>query len=352
MWRKNAKTPTLLRHLSSPLAHIHHQSVIPKLALFCLLALGIAGVTQATESVPPAIAATVHIKTTTHNKEKKQLAKHLKKHVTNSKHAKSHSKHIKRHAKQTKQTKHAKSHSKQTKRAVRALHLHSQITALTLSSNVAPNPDFLSSCPATDQSYFCLGQEIEAIDNARAQEGLGPMSIRLAAFRSLSTSKQLFVLADLERTARGLPPVVALTAQLDDVASQGADQTADPALAGWTLAGGKQAIAWNSNWAGGLSSLAANYYWMYSDGTGFNIDCTQTNTSGCWAHRKNILTPIAGNCGTPSAAPQFVMGAATTSTVKYGPSDAEILVQECGGLPSDAVFTWSQAEQTLGISGS
>ncbi len=154
---------------------------------------------------------------------------------------------------------------------------------------------------------------------------------------------------DLERTVRHLPPAIALTAQLDTVAANGAAQTADPSLNGWSLSGGKQAIAWNSNWAGGLSSLAANYYWMYSDGQGFNIDCTATDASGCWQHRKNILATVSGTCGSSSLQPQFVMGAGSAMSTEYGPSDAEILVQECGGLPSDTVFTWTQTEKILGI---
>jgi hypothetical protein len=44
-----------------------------------------------------------------------------------------------------------------------------------------------------------------------------------------------------------------------------------------------------------------------------------------------------------------VMGAGEATTAEYGPSEAEIIVQECGGLPSDTVFTWSEAEQILGI---
>jgi hypothetical protein len=120
-------------------------------------------------------------------------------------------------------------------------------------------------------------------------------------------------------------------------------------LNGWTLTGGREATAWGSNWSGGLSTLAANYYWMYSDGTGFNIDCSQPGDPGCWAHRKNILAPTTGTCDGGASAPQFVMGASVLSAAQYTPSDAEILVQECGGTPPDAVLTWTQTERILGI---
>ena len=124
----------------------------------------------------------------------------------------------------------------------------------------------------------------------------------------------------------------------------------DPALNGWQLTGGKGAIAWDSNWAGGLNTVGSDYFWLYSDGEGYNIDCTPTDQSGCWQHEENILAPISGTCGDPKAVPQMVMGAGAATTAEYGPSEAEIIVQECGGLPSDTVFTWSEAQQILGIS--
>jgi phospholipid N-methyltransferase len=303
-----------------------HRKMLVKLALFMFLGLGLIATDGALGLASPAIAAATHRGVVVQSTSR--VRHHVRRH------------HLRRHVhKNTKHVIHAKN----------ASHLKTHVTVVSLTSNVAPSPNFMESCTAVDESPTCLNQEIAAIDNARAQEGLPAVQMRLAAFHALSIPQQLFVLTNLERTVRNLPPVLALTQQLDDVAAQGALTTGDPALNGWHLTGGRQAIAWNSNWAGGLSTLAANYYWMYSDGPGFNIDCTNTNTSGCWAHRKNILVPIEGNCGAPNLQPQFVMGAATTATTQYGPSDAEILVQECGGLPADVVFTWSQAESRLGI---
>jgi hypothetical protein len=220
---------------------------------------------------------------------------------------------------------------------------------LSLSANVAPNPNFMTGCATPSDSYFCLGQEVESIDNARALEGLGPMTLSLSAFSQMSATQQIFVLTDLERTARGLAPALALTSQLDVTAESAAQQNSDPSLKGWTLAGNKQAVAWNSNWSGGMSATESDYYWMYSDGTGFNVDCTASVTTGCWEHRANILATPLSTCGGQDSKPQFVMGAAETTTATYSPSETEILVQVCGGLPSDTVFTWAQAESILGI---
>jgi len=217
-------------------------------------------------------------------------------------------------------------------------------------TNIAPQPDFLSTCRATDEGVGCLGEEIDAINNARTVKGLPLITINVTAFSQLTTAEQMFALTDLERVARNLPPAEALTTQLDNVALAGATGLGDPSLSGWQLTGDKAAIAWNSNWAGGLSPAGADYFWLYSDGEGFNVDCTPTDQSGCWQHLDNILAPITANCGNPKVLPQIVMGAATAPTSEYGLSDAEIIVQECGGLPSDTVFTWRSAEELLGIS--
>jgi hypothetical protein len=219
-----------------------------------------------------------------------------------------------------------------------------------IEANIAPSPDFVATCQPTDDTLNCITQEVEAVDNAQTQEGLQPMTLNVAAFTQVTPAEQMFVLTDLERVIRGLPPVMALTTQLDSVAEQGAVKMTDPALNGWNLTGGKGAVAWDSNWAGGLNTVGSDYFWLYLDGQGYNIDCTPTNQSGCWQHEENILAPVSGSCGTPKTLPQMVMGAGEATTSEYGPSEAEIIVQECGGLPSDTVFTWSQAEQMLGIS--
>ena len=94
------------------------------------------------------------------------------------------------------------------------------------------------------------------------------MNISVSAFTQLTTAEQMFALTDLERVARNLPPVDAMTTQLDNVAAGGANNLGDPSLSGWQLTGGKGAIAWDSNWAGGLSTAGADYFWLYSDGEG------------------------------------------------------------------------------------
>ena len=89
-------------------------------------------------------------------------------------------------------------------------------------------------------------------------------------WRQLSPEEQIFVATNLERTARGLPPLTAMATSLDQAARQGAAQNTDPGPPG-----GFPYSQWTSNWAGAVGNpLEAIYFWMYDDGAGSaNIDC-------------------------------------------------------------------------------
>jgi hypothetical protein len=218
-----------------------------------------------------------------------------------------------------------------------------------------PNPDFENVCASgdtIDESTTCLETTRQAIDNARATEPVGPMSFDITGMQSLSPAEQLFAIVDLERVARGLPPVEDLTSQLDGIAQAGADQDTDPTLgSGGAPAGGGYFEGWGSNWAGGtIDPLASDFYWMYDDGYGSgNLDCTSPTASSCWGHRDNILGTFlfGGDCSGPST---LVMGAAATTSPQGGiaPSFAEILAGQCGA-PSGVVYTWGQAQTDLAV---
>lgn len=128
----------------------------------------------------------------------------------------------------------------------------------------------------------CQSAVVQAIDNARAAEGVRPMALP-SDYASLNENQQLFVLADLERVDRGLPGFDGLSSDLDRMAQAGAVANNDPM--------GPSGASWGSNWAGGeASALLADYDWMYDDGPGSpNLDCTSANAGGCWAHRVNVL---------------------------------------------------------------
>jgi len=198
------------------------------------------------------------------------------------------------------------------------------------SQNIPPNPNFLQNCAGNqyDDSSGCVNATLQAIGNAREQEGL-PGMVLPTDWTSLNPAMQLFVVTNLERTVRGLPPLTGMATALDGAASQGASQNADP-----TPPGGFPWSSWGSNWAGAVGNpLEAMYYWMYDDGLGSsNIDCTQSNQSGCWGHRDNVLMSL--NCN------PCVEGDAMDAKAWQGnPSWAELLVDTSGSPQLD--FSWS-----------
>jgi hypothetical protein len=197
--------------------------------------------------------------------------------------------------------------------------------------SIPPSPNFLNSCSGSsyDNSAACTNAALAAIDNARAYEGLSGMGLP-SDWYSLSATQQLFVATNLERQDRGLPVLSAMATALDQAATQGAAQSQDP-----EPPGGFPWSSWGSNWAGAVGNpLEAMYYWMYDDGLGSNnVDCTPSNTSGCWGHRDNVLMPLA-------CAP-CVIGTGYVGNGYQGyPSWAELLVDSSGNPQID--YTWAQ----------
>jgi len=205
-----------------------------------------------------------------------------------------------------------------------------------LTSNIAPQPNFLQSCSGSgyDDSLTCVAATLQAITNGRSHEGLPPMVLP-TNWGQLTPGQQIFVATNLERTARGLPPLTAMATSLDQAALVGARQDVDPGPPG-----GFPSSQWGSNWAGAVGNpLEAIYFWMYDDGTASaNVDCTATNQSGCWGHRENILMRL------PCAV--CVMGTGWDDTGYRGdPSMTEMLVESSGTPALD--FTWRQESAYL-----
>ncbi len=186
-----------------------------------------------------------------------------------------------------------------------------------------------------DDSDACNQDVVQATNSARTiLESLPALSLSLTPYEAMTRPEQLFVIANVERVARGLPPIAGLTTQLDTLAQAGAAINDDPSFPAG-LTGGAVVVIGGANWAGGwVNPLGANYVWMYDDG-GLTA----------WAHRDNILggyatASICSSWGLPEV--QDYMGAATNGT-----SFAEIFVGACGPPPTDVVFTWQQALQLL-----
>jgi len=229
---------------------------------------------------------------------------------------------------------------------------------MTLPKSISPSPVFLvpGICgnDVPNGTATCNATIIKAIDFARKTEPLYaiPPSFSLAAFDKLTGPEQIFAIANIERTARGLPPILATTVQLDAMAESGATQQGDPSVKlPLRLTHGGLATAYGSNFAEGTANaMGADYYWMYDDGLNSpNTECTTHNTKACWGHRENVLFNYANTAYCPRGSkPTMYMGTAeVTSHVKWSPSITEIFVNDCGAMPSDRNFTWPDVQKLV-----
>lgn len=127
-----------------------------------------------------------------------------------------------------------------------------------------PGTSLLSSCGAGDNGSTCNRLALTAIGQARrALERMGGMSFSRPAYQRLTPAQQLFVVVNLERTERGLPPAVVLSKSLTAVAQAGAQAGRDPAVRSVPrrLPGGGLAAYAGATWSGGwINALGADYW--------------------------------------------------------------------------------------------
>ncbi|MDQ2826974.1 MAG: hypothetical protein M3Y04_08455 [Actinomycetota bacterium] len=204
------------------------------------------------------------------------------------------------------------------------------------SASVGANPDYGEACAPSglDTSLPCVQVTLQAVDNARAKEGLAPMALP-ATFAELSVPQQVLVVVNRERMDRGRPPFVGLSVALDDIARQGADASDLPP----DPQGPFSDVG--TEWIGAVANgLDADYSWMYDDGPGSGVDgCTKKGDDGCWADRHLVLGELSG--GT------LVMGAAVNATADTsggdigGPSLAATFA--VAPDPGPLSYTWDQA---------
>jgi hypothetical protein len=253
-----------------------------------------------------------------------------------------------------------------------------------LPGNIAPNPDLFASgtcnlisgifsgcqnpcfdgatatsLPILVQTTGCITYILQPVDNAAAQEGISAMVLP-SNFANLTVPEQLFVVADLERVDRGLPPYLGLVPALNDAAQQAAVGLSDPSVpSGFAVAtdsGGYSMMG--GAWAGGFQSvLAADYGWMYDDGWGgsagttSNVACTSAVAPGCWGHRDELLGSDPGfNPGVGLACTNCVMGTGYASSQTSPPaangsssSYTDLVVKPAGAVPA-MTYTWADAQ--------
>jgi len=220
--------------------------------------------------------------------------------------------------------------------------------------SMKPGTSLLSSCGAGDDGSTCNQLALTAISQARrALERMGGMSFSRPAYQRLTPAQQLFVVVNLERTERGLPPAVVLSKSLTAVAQAGAQADRDPATGSVPrrLPGGGLAAYAGATWSGGwINALGADYAWMYDDGPGgSNLACRAGSSGYCWGHRDVLLTSFGSrSCHGGQAGVAMGTGHASRAA-GYGDSDTVLMTGVCGPVPSDAIFTWAKAKKLLGI---
>ena len=137
---------------------------------------------------------------------------------------------------------------------------------------------------AHDHSAVCLDESVALLNSGRRSEHLGPLVLP-ANWQRLTVPRQMFVLTDLERTARGLPPDSGLASDWNAAAAAGAAAGTDPTTAGSGTHG------FESIWAGGMPNPIAAMLGLiyddglYHDGSSQDIGCSRSDPSPCWAHR-------------------------------------------------------------------
>jgi hypothetical protein len=182
--------------------------------------------------------------------------------------------------------------------------------------------------PPNNPTHECK----QSIDVCRAREHVGKL-ILPNNWARLPTRARLLVITNLERVNRGLGPVEGLIQNMDHYAQIGADHGEDPGWPSkpttWQPLGSVEATF--TGYAG-ASPLTADLGWMYDDGPGGeNLDCSQTDHTGCWGHR-DILLVRAGHC-------ELVGGAGTD---KRAASRIYTFETGCALQKPKFVFSWSK----------
>ena len=208
-------------------------------------------------------------------------------------------------------------------------------------NSIFPRPNYPNVCApiGADSSTTCLRITLQAVDSARAAEGMRPMVLP-ANFPQLSVAEQLFVAIDRERVDRGLAPFAGLTAQLNADAQRGASSAHLPPRPGHPY----DAAA--TEWIGAVDNgLDADYQWMYDDGPDSGVPgCTKTNSSSCWADRQIVLDRFGGRHQVMGAA--FDPNADTSSGDRGGSSLAATLAVDAT-RPRSYVYTWQDAQAAV-----
>lgn len=360
--------------------------VVVSLSALVLMAFAIPMATVQPSAVPSPASTTTVATTmtasapTVKTRHEAEVTAHVAKAVVTSTRSRTHARRLSRHARKLSRhantlTRHANSTAPTTPKpalttTVPAKASTANLTTLNPAANIAPSPNFLQSgnctssagswscdnpCvtssmtwPAYTNNAGCTNYVLGAINVGRSAEGLAPMVLPTNWY-SLSQAQQLFVVANLERTARGLPAYLGLNSALSANAQRAAKTNVDPSVAsGFVIGNDAQGSpGMGGAWSAGFSVLAADYIWMYDDGWGgsvattSNIACTSARAAGCWGHRDELLGSDPGyNPGVGLNCSNCEMG--TGFAVANGSGSYVDLVEIPKGTPPAMTFTWAQ----------
>jgi hypothetical protein len=213
---------------------------------------------------------------------------------------------------------------------------------------VGSNSSRHAAFPIVNGSLACTSSILIAMNVARTAEGLSTLVLPTNWSR-LGPQEQLFVIVDLERTARELPPYLGLNRQLRAAAQFAAVHEIDPNYAeNFPVGLDPEGVrGMGSTLAVGYTPLGADYVWMYEDGWGGsrsstpNIACTSVHAPGCWGHRNELLGfDGAYNFGVGLHCTTCEMG--TGFAVVKGVGSYTGLIELPAGSPPSMYFTWAK----------
>ena len=213
---------------------------------------------------------------------------------------------------------------------------------------VGSNSSRHAAFPIVNGSPACTASILSAMNVARTEEGLSTLVLPTNWSR-LGPQEQLFVIVDLERTARGLPPYLGLNRQLRAAAQIAAVHETDPNYAANFSVGldPEGVRGMGSTLAVGYTPLGADYVWMYQDGWGGtrsstpNIACTSVHAPGCWGHRNELLGfDGAYDFGVGLHCTTCEMG--TGFAIVHGVGSLTGLVELPASSPPAMYFTWAK----------
>jgi hypothetical protein len=211
-----------------------------------------------------------------------------------------------------------------------------------------PSPCFPHAKFVYNASAKCTQLLLTAVNQAQRAEGRAAIAPP-SNYTHLGPGQQLFVLVNLERLSRHVPPLVGLSTYLNRDAAAGAEGSQDPPFQAaygpvhvWLPPGGGN-YGFGSTWAGNsVNSVAAVFGWMYDDGWGgshgatSNYTCTSPTAKGCWGHRDILLGEYTGTTCTTCIA-----GAAYASPSAGGFKESYAFIEVRPTATTPLVFTWA-----------